>query len=296
MGCRSNPAALMLNPLNYFTMARENHGEHSAKGTGSFDPEKNTPPENKPKSPEVESESAVIAEMRRQMDQNNKEWEKRFEEMSRQLQQATNLNAQVVGGITNAMRTTAQRDGEWPKTVLPADDYLPEEEAVSFFSYVVVTVLTTDRRQNQESYAPLGPIVFNYLAGFAKKEGREEHIVNLCGYTSQSKTEIAWIRNHSLFKAGVICERYNTSISNGAIAKAQRASVIYNVIRNLHPASVVNRCREAGLHVTEDIELMKALLVEHMVEQEINQEKERTGNLVLAQSRDKYLEKANPNA
>jgi len=169
-----------------------------------------------------------------------------------------------------------------------------DEKGVDFFSYRVMTVLASDRRNGYETMPPNGPIIFEYKVGITKKEGKETNIINICGFTSHSKKEIEWIKNHTEFKAGIISEKFNKDITHNQVMKATRAAKHVNHISVLPINVVIQRCKENSIPLLEDLEMMRGMLADHLVNKEIDEETNRAQKIFQENSRESLLESVNP--
>ena len=178
--------------------------------------------------------------------------------------------------------------------VMDPGDY--DEKGVSFFYYGFMTVLASDRRMNQQVLAPYDPIVFEHLAGISRQEGKEQNILYISGYTSHSKKEIQWIRDHTWYKNGLIGEKFNTDTTKKQVLRSQRAAKYLGSINAWAPSRVMQECNTLKIdirHCHDDLQACRALLVEYFVDKEINDEMSRAEKVVKEQTRDEHMEAAN---
>ena len=78
-----------------------------------------------------------------------------------------------------------------------AADLVPEGEEVTFTARNVLYVVASYRdHRGLEKMPPHKLIVFQYAASDVRKEGREETVRNFSQYTTNLKTEIAYLRDH----------------------------------------------------------------------------------------------------
>lgn len=232
----------------------------------------------------------------KQREEDAKEREKeraQVEEMKKKLEayekDKGNTAKEIVAAIREANAGT-QISATDKKTVFDEDDWI--EAGVSFFSYRMATVMASDRRKGQESFPPNGPIFFGYSSTLARKEGSETHLVNICTYMSHSKKEVAWIEDHTEFKAGVVARRFNKDISYNQVQRSLRIAKHVNHIAKLGTNAVVMRCQEHRLPLLEDVEAMRVQLAEKMVADEMAAETQRSEQLLRESSREVLLEKA----
>ena len=175
--------------------------------------------------------------------------------------------------------------------VFDPDDW--DKKGVTFYYYGFMTVLSSDRRMNQEVMAPLGTIIFENLAGLSRQEGKEESILYLSGYTSHSKKEIEWIRNHTWYINGLITEKGDTTLSKKAVARSQRAAKYLGAIQGYAPSRVFQQCAEFKIDITgmeTDPTACRAALVDYYVDKEVNDELDRQERILKEHGRDKHLE------
>lgn len=180
------------------------------------------------------------------------------------------------------------------KVLDPADW---DEIGVSFFYYGLMTVLASDRRKNQEVLPPRGMIVFEHLAGISRESGKDTNILYVAGYTSHSKEEIKWIREHTWYVNGLIGERLNTNTTKKQVMRAQRAAQYLGSINSYSPSRVMQECKNNKIDMSgieTDLQACKAALVEYFVDKEIAAEIQRSERIVSEQSKEVFMKKANP--
>lgn len=227
-----------------------------------------------------------ILDNQRRLAQENIDLNKKLAEMTTSSSGADLLSA--------VRELTGDKNKVTASKVLDPEDY--DEKGVSFYYYGSMTVLSSDRRMNQQVLAPFDAIVFEHLAGISRQEGKEQNILYISGYTSHSKKEIQWIREHTWYKNGLIGERFDGNTTKKQVLRSQRAARYLGSINAWAPSRVMQECNTLKIdirHCHDDLQACRALLVEYYVDKEINDEMSRAEKIVKEQTRDEHMEAAN---
>lgn len=264
-----------------FNMENTNDKEQKPKATGPINSD--SPPAKKEAAPVIDNAMLQqILDSQQKLASENLELNRKLAEMT------TNSSSDAL------LRAVRELMGDKNKVtgskVLDPNDY--DEKGTSFFYYNFMTVLSSDRRMNQEVLAPYGPIIFEHLSGISREEGKEQNILYICGYTSHSKNEIQWIRDHTWYKNGLIGEKFNTDTTKKQVLRSQRAAKYLGNINAWAPSRVMQECNSLKIdikHCHDDLQSCRALLVEYFVDKEVNDEVSRAEKIVKEQSRDEHM-------
>lgn len=152
---------------------------------------------------------------------------------------------------------------------VPKDDWLPE--GVTFCAYSAGYVIVDDVRNGFPVSTPYGrTIFFEYQASKRYRGVKGEEMSTYCAYTSHSKKEVEWLRNHRYF--GIIFfESAKEALSVNAY-KSNKLIAMINMINNMPQDRVVARCKEHGIGIHDDLRLMKISLAHKMAEIDLQSE------------------------
>lgn len=127
------------------------------------------------------------------------------------------------------------------------EDILPQNEWVTFASYTVFDVITSDKRHGRQVPAPLGPILLAYDSTNRIQRGKEMEIVNLCVYTCKSRKELKWLYEHSCY--GVT---FFDNIKGALSESAKRARKMSALLVSLRPMGIADLRRMASQNGMEN--------------------------------------------
>lgn len=161
------------------------------------------------------------------------------------------------------------------KFVRPEDidksDYM--EVGVDFFGYSVGYVIVDDKRMGHDVSTPFNNVIkFNYQASVRIKNGRNEDINNFSSYTSHSKKEVEWLREHSFY--GVVFFEKTSQALNTDGFKAQKLVRHITTINNWDQHTVIQRCKERKVAITGDLKEMRIALAQILAEEDMVAEKQ----------------------
>jgi hypothetical protein len=184
------------------------------------------------------------------------------------------LDADAIVKIIEATRRETDKDLDYNAGIkvedIPKDDW--EEKGVRFCAPFAGYCLVDDIRKGQRVILPYNKrfIFFEYGATRRMQQGKYEGVSVYSAYTSHSKKEIEWIRNHSKF--GIYFYESSTEAMNADAQKAARLSRIMTVLNAYEMDSLLKRCKEYGVAMGEDAAVMRSHLAFKMMEAEIKLE------------------------
>lgn len=154
------------------------------------------------------------------------------------------------------------------------DDW--DEKGIRFCAPFVGYCIVDDVRKGQRVKLPYNKekIFFDYGATRRMTQGKYEGVSVYSVYTSQSKKEIAWLRNHRYYN--IYFYESTTQAMNTDTMKAQRIGRIMAVLSNYEMDALLKRCKEYSVPMGEDAAVMRSHLAMKMMEREIAEEIEST--------------------
>lgn len=153
---------------------------------------------------------------------------------------------------------------------IPVDDYI--ENGVVFSAPSVGMCIVDDRRMGHRVVLPYGKkaIMFIHTATRHVKRDKYTELVTMCSYKSHSKAEVEWLRKHSLYNA--VFYETTKGVIGAEIQNATRIARILGSLNQIDMPSIVKRCKEYKVPVTDDIATMRAGLAVKMSEAEAKSE------------------------
>ena len=169
------------------------------------------------------------------------------------------------------------------------EDIDPEDvldEGVTFFSHQVFYVIADDKRNGHNVRTPFGkPIIFMYQSTRQVKHGNETKLHNVSAYTSYSKKEVEWIREHKFF--GTIFFSTHTKAMSVDAIKASRLAKIIITLQRYEVHKVVKMARDLGIEPSQDIQGLRIAIANMQAEREMKAEEQ--SNLIKV--RESIIEK-----
>lgn len=163
---------------------------------------------------------------------------------------------------------------------VPEEDYLEQENWVRFCVPCGGYALADDIRKGHIIKLPYGKktIWFDFLLLNRRAVGKHTATIPIASYTSKSKAEVEWIRNHSKF--GTFIFEDMGAVSNTTAEKALRLGRILEMINGMDYPVVVNMAtRDYGLKFNTNPEDLKRDLAYAMCDREFKADELRTENI-----------------
>jgi len=172
---------------------------------------------------------------------------------------------------------------------IPKNDYLEQDDWVRFCVPKVGYVLSDDKRMGHIVKLPYGKdvVFFEHLVTNKMQSGKNMITAPIAAYTSKSKAEVEWIRNHSLYGT-LIFESSAIAASTNA-EKALRLGKIMDLLRTWDVPNIVQSCRDHGIGFNENVEEMKKQLAFAMVEKQSEKDIEVSKKMAEDTWKDKLL-------
>lgn len=170
---------------------------------------------------------------------------------------------------------------------IPVEDY--DEKGVTFSAPFTGYCIVDDMRKGHRVVLPFGKkfIVFGHAGTNKQQQGKHTQLVSMCNYTSHSKKETQWLRDHTYYNA-VFYETIKGAMSMD-VMKAQRIARILTSLASFELDSIIRRCREYQLPITDNLATMRAALAMRMADVEANSEKVATETRLAEIEKEKAL-------
>lgn len=139
------------------------------------------------------------------------------------------------------------------------DDWL--DEPVIFFAFSMRYSIHSDRRKGQEVLPPFRPIKFTPLIRHKRPgRGKEVEVVSVSSVKVQSKKEVEYLRNHSLF--GIYFYENMENAMNVDSSWAHKMVEAQRSLARLSDMQIVARAKQEGISVSQSPEKMRRELSE----------------------------------
>jgi len=155
-------------------------------------------------------------------------------------------------------------------------DILAPEEYVTFVSHMAWNSITSDKRHGRSVKPPFGIIKFDYQFTNHVKSGKETDVSHVCRYVCKSRTELNWLRNHSLFGISFFDSIEGALSEEGK--KAQRLSVMMSHLSNRGRSDLLPMARQNGVTGCETMEIsqLRAAIATAIVNKQIEDQEKST--------------------
>lgn len=187
--------------------------------------------------------------------------------------QTTSMDVAMIAGVINESRKLADGDKDVDYNAgirvdqMPKDDYDPK--GVRFACPFAGYFICDDIRKGHIVKMPFGKkgIFFEYLNTRIIKTGKYDQIAPISIYQSNSKAEIKWLREHSLY--GAMFFESTRGATDADASKAARMAGVLQSLSGLELTDILGRAREYGVPLSEDPQSMKVNIAFEMVKREI---------------------------
>jgi hypothetical protein len=187
-------------------------------------------------------------------------------ELAKAIQALANNNNQgIINRETGQFYFNNAIAGEYD---IDPDDILPQNEWVTFASYTVFDVITSDKRNGRQVPAPLGPILLAYDSTNRIQRGKEVEIVNLCVYTCKSRKELKWLYEHSCFGV-TFFDNIKGALSESA-KKARKMSSLLVSLRSMGIADLRRMASQNNMEYYNGLspEDLRAAIASHIADKQ----------------------------
>ncbi len=221
--------------------------------------------------PHVPSADEVVAELRKEIDT------LREKQASGQPVDGSQeeLLKQLVDGLKG--KTDVEKYGDGTDYVdekdLDPDDLLDDKNAVTFFAHKVGYVVVDDLRNGHPLRTPFGrPIIFKYQATRRRQVGKEVELFNFAVYTSLSKKEVKWLKEHTFF--GILFFSENDAELSIDARKAAKLAKFMVSLSTMGQYELAKMARDHELPMMKGVNDMRVALANKFAEAEMKQERE----------------------
>lgn len=162
------------------------------------------------------------------------------------------------------------------------------EEPKVFWSHGVIMVLGDDRRDGQPFPAPYGPVVFKPVATDKKQVGKEVNLIIFNKYICQSKKELDFLMNHSLFNV-VFFERVN-EIQSTDVRYALTLARYIGSLRATSAIQIFDQAKQMGIpRETDSVDQMRVIIAQKMAKDTIAAEDEAAKTRIRTERKEAAL-------
>lgn len=138
------------------------------------------------------------------------------------------------------------------------EDMLDEADQVTFMCPKAGYVIVDAYINNRPVPVPYKPILFKLATSKRVKSGKETDIYYVSKYTCKSKRELEFLRKHHLL--GVIFFEDQKNLNHEDVHILTKMAAVLSSLNKVDAVSIVQRCKAAGLPITDDIRQMRASL------------------------------------
>jgi hypothetical protein len=199
--------------------------------------------------PEVKQEQTEVVPVSA-MKEMLREMQKEFDEkLERRLQEERALVK---------AKAEIKEDTDYAADIL--DDYI--EEPVVFFSYHSDYSFHGDVRRGKECLPPQGKVKFKNLIRSKRRGEKGIQVISVSTAQIQSKAQLEFLRT-SPFYGIIFHESINKALSVDAMW-AQKLIEANQQVQRMTEANVISRCSQEGIPLSQDLQLMRKMLTEHL--------------------------------
>lgn len=175
------------------------------------------------------------------------------------------------------------------------EDIDPEDRMESpaiFFTHQYGYLIVDDKRNGHPVPTPFGnKIQFNLMASKKHQKGRDEYHHHIATYSTYSKKEAEWLRNHRLFNI-----KFFDRIDHATQAHAQEAAAVaryYTELSNLRMSQLIEQAKNAGISVSMERDDMLHALAQNKAKKAAEQRKRVSRSILEGSQEDQEeLDKA----
>lgn len=212
-------------------------------------------------------------------------------EKKNQKQDAGGLTSDAIAKLVEGAIRGSKGNENWSDGVdeaqIDPDDYEPE--GVRFCHPSMGYVIADDKRKGQIVRLPYNKpyIFFAHESTRIIQQGRYGATAPVSSYTSYSKKEIKWIREHSIYGT-VIFETTKQAMDQRA-EFAMRMAPIMTVVQDYDFPSLMKRCQEYGIPMSDNTNALRANLAMAMAERSMESDKKFTERILFNSASNKGI-------
>lgn len=173
---------------------------------------------------------------------------------------------------------------------IPPEDW--HEAGVNFCVPATGYVMSCDRRKGKIVRLPWAKkVIFFEHQGTRKiEQGKFSTVAPISVYTSNSKKEIQWIRDHSMY--GILIYENSNDVMTADMHKIQKLSRIIGVLKNYEYLDLLKRAKEHNLQPSDDANELRFRIAHAMADRELESEGIRTATMLNVSEKEKLLTEA----
>ncbi len=192
--------------------------------------------------------------------------------------------------VTNVKKKDLDFEEGVDESQIPIEDF--DEEGVAFFVPATGYVMSCDRRKGKIVKLPWGKktIFFEHEGTRKRGQGRYQELATISKYRSNSKKEIEWIRNHSMY--GVLIYENTNNAMNADMLKIQKLSKVIGMLRSIEHVELLKMCSSYNIEKSNDVNTMRYQIAHEMVRRELEAEGIRTHNMLEISSKEALFSEA----
>ena len=147
------------------------------------------------------------------------------------------------------------------------------EQGVTFFSHKVTYVIVDDKREGFPVQTPYKNVIkFDYQSTKKVGSGKEAKLHNLSAYTSFSKKEVAWLKEHTSFgSVFFMSHKEALTVDNVRANKLARKMTVLN---RMDTARVIKMANDCSINQMEDMHALRVAIANKQVDEEMAKELE----------------------
>ena len=166
-----------------------------------------------------------------------------------------------------------QKGGSYYHDIKELDPSDYSEKGVTFTSYGNGYLIIDDVRKGHAVRTPYGRIFkFRFQASRITRVGKVDNYSSFCTFTTHSKKEIEWLRNHSRYNIEFY-EDANVAINANA-KKISIASRISKQVESFEADQIISRAKQYNIPIGGDLGDIKTTLTLMMAEEEMKKQNE----------------------
>jgi len=214
-----------------------------------------------------------------------------------QIPQGTNVGGlsteqfQVfMDAVTNVKKKDLDFEEGVDESMIPVDDFV--EDGVQFFVPATGYVMSCDRRKGKIVKLPWNKktIFFEHEGTRKRGQGKFQELSTISKYTSNSKKEIEWIREHSMY--GVLIYENTNNAMNADMLKIQKLSRVIGTLRAVDHVNLLKMCKSYNVPQSNDANVMRYQIAHEMVNKELEAEGIRTSTMLQTSAKEALLSEA----
>ena len=203
-------------------------------------------------------------------------FKKMFQESLRQEQPSSQNEGMRINDFAQAIAKAEQfqKGGHFYHDIKEFDPSDYDEKGATFTSYGNGYLIVDDVRRGYAVRTPYGRLFkFRFQAGRITRVGRVDNYSSFCSFTTHSKKEIEWLRNHSRYRIEFY-EDTNLALDANA-RKIGIASKIHKMVEAMEQDQILSRAKTYNIPIGGDLGDIKTTLSLAMADEEMQRQAER---------------------